>query len=148
MMKKLRFSFVTILSVGLLLLVCACEHKPAKLELAVDTLDLETVIIENDPVEFDVEVRNAGDDELIITGVETTCDCTTVDYSNDPIKGGDKTVLHVTFSAKDFFPSDVVRELKIFNNTADNPVSFYFKARLRSSHVADTCSSRISLSHS
>ena len=144
-----RFAFlvtmVTVLCTGF----CSCEHKPAHLELSDDIVDIGTVLMTDEPKAFEVELLNTGDEDLIITNVETTCHCTTADYPQDPIKGGKSATLHLTFSGKDFFPSEMTREVQIFNNTEDSPKSFYFKVKVVSPNIAsDTCGTFIQYSHS
>ena len=144
-----RFAFlvtmVTVLCTGF----CSCEHKPAHLELSDDMVYIGTVLMTDEPKAFEVELRNTGDEDLIITNVETTCHCTTADYPQEPIKGGKSATLHLTFSGKDFFPSEMTREVQIFNNTEDSPKSFYFKVKVVSPNIAsDTCGTFIQYSHS
>lgn len=142
-------SFFTVAVSLCLIGLCSCEHKPAHLQLGEEMVDIGTVLMTDDPKAFEVELRNTGDDELIISDVETTCHCTTVDYPKDPIKGGRSVTLHLTFSAKEFFPSEMTREVKIYSNSDDSPTSFYFKVKVLSPNVAsDTCGTYIQYSHS
>ena len=147
MMRRVAFlvTVVIILCTGF----CSCEHKPAHLELSEELIDIGTVLTTDDPKAFEVEVRNTGDEDLVITNVETTCHCTTADYPQEPIKGGHRATLHLTFSGKDFFPSEMTREVQIFNNTEDSPKSFYFKVKVVSPNIAsDSCGTYIQYSHS
>lgn len=131
------------------ILFSACSHKPARLVLPDEPVDIGMVLITGDPVTFDVDLRNDGDDKLIIERVETTCNCTTVDYPTDSIPAGGSAVMHVTFSAKDFFPSEMTREIQIFTNTEASPQSFFFKVKVDYGTLkSDSCETYIRYSHS
>lgn len=124
------------LSVFLLFVVvcfsaCCHSEKPAQLVFSQDSIDLGTVIIGDDPKLFDVEIYNKGSQKLIINKVETTCDCTTVEFPHDSIEGGGSAVMHVSFDGKDFFPSEMVRDIQVFSNSEDSPQTFYFKVKVQ-----------------
>ena len=133
-------SFIAVAVLLSLVGFCSCEHKPAHLQLSEEMVDIGTVLMTDEPKAFDVELRNTGDEELVISEVETTCHCTTVDYPKEPIKGGRSVTLHLTFSGKDFFPSEMTREVKIYSNSEDSPTSFYFKVKVVSPNVASDSS--------
>ena len=138
-MKKLQRLVLTAACFPLLLFSCgfaAQSNEPPCLELSADSMDIGSVRIDEEPRAFDIELRNTGGQDLIITNIETSCHCTTVDYPREPIKGGRSATLHLTFSAKDFFPSDVLREVQIFSNTADSPKLFYFKVKVAPQKVS------------
>lgn len=144
-----RIAFFVALTLVLSTCFCSCEHKPAHLEVSDEVIDIGTVLTTDEPKAFDVELRNTGDEELVISEIETTCHCTTVDYPQEPVKGGHNITVHLTFSGKEFFPSEMTREVKIFSNTEDSPTSFYFKVKVISPNVAsDTCGTYIQYSHS
>lgn len=110
----------------------------------VSTVELDTVF-KADPVRtFDVECRNDGDEPLVIDTVETSCHCTTVEYPHKPIKGGSTFVLHVTFDASGYLPSEVINEVKLYSNSADSPHTFFYKAQVAYPiEPIDTCNSFI-----
>jgi hypothetical protein len=136
---------VTVLFTGLY----SCEKKPAHLELGEEMVDIGSVLMTDEPKAFEVKVRNSGDEDLVISNVETTCNCTTVDYPQEPIKGGRSVTLHLTFSGKEFFPSEMTREVKIYSNSEDSPTLLYFKVKVLSPNVAnDSCGTYIQYSHS
>ena len=144
-----RIAFFVALTFVLCTCFCSCEHKPAHLEVSDEVIDIGTVLTTDEPKAFEVKLRNTGDEELVISEIETTCHCTTVDYSQEPVRGGHSITLHLTFSGKEFFPSEMTREVKIFSNTEDSPTSFYFKVKVISPNVAsDTCGTYIQYSHS
>lgn len=111
----------------------ACRHevKPATLVFSPDSVDLGTVVIGDSVVTFDVEIQNKGDRKLFISKVESSCGCTTVDYPQDSIDGGKSGIMHVTFSSKDFYPSQMIREIEVYSNDATSPQTFYFKVKVQ-----------------
>ena len=147
MMKIFRF-ISTLFLVQLLILFSGCEHKPAALELSKEEVDLGKVMISDEPRVIEIELRNSGDDELSITKVVPSCDCTSVDFPQEPIKGGHTAMLRVTFSAHDLFPGDIERDVEIFTNIESVPKVFRFKAQVRSANVlSDSCRTSIVYSH-
>ena len=140
-MKKLQKAILVAWSV---LLLGSCNSTPSSneppcLELSVDSIDIGTVVVTDEPKAFDVELRNTGGQDLVITNIETTCNCTTVDYLKEPIKSGRSVTLHLTFSGKDFFPSKMVREVQIFSNDESSPKSFYFRVTVAPPKLLDSC---------
>jgi hypothetical protein len=128
---------------------CSCERRPACLELSKEMMDIGTVKISDAPHAFTLEVSNSGTEELVIERVETSCHCTTVNFPKAPIKGGCSAQLKLTFSGKDFFPSEMTREVKIYSNSKDSPATFYFKVKVVSDNVVnDSCGTSITFSHS
>ena len=141
-MKKLQKA---ILAVWAVLLLGSCgsasrSNEPPCLELSVDSIDIGAVASTDEPKAFDIELRNTGGQDLVITDIETTCNCTTVDYPKEPIKGGRSATLHLTFSGKNFFPSKMVREVLIYSNDEDSPKAFYFKVTVMPPNlISDSC---------
>lgn len=111
----------------------ACHHevKPATLVFSPDSVDLGTVIIGDSVTTFDIEIQNKGDRKLFINKVESSCDCTTVDYPQDSIDGGTSVIMHVTFNSKDFYPSEMIREIEVYSNDANSPQTFFFKVKVQ-----------------
>ncbi len=133
-----------------LLLLSSCGNKPPHLEVPQDVIDIgEALNAKADPAEFDIEIRNTGDQPLVIDNVDTSCGCTTVILPEEPIDGGDTYQLHVTFDASRFYPGEMTREIKIFSNSDDGPHSVFFKVAVKSPYVAnDSCGTYIIFSHS
>ncbi|MDB5120055.1 MAG: hypothetical protein JWN56_1273 [Sphingobacteriales bacterium] len=56
------------------------------------------------PVSVDFKFTNIGEEPLIISNVETTCGCTTKEYTKTPIKKGGSGVVTVTYNANAVSP--------------------------------------------
>lgn len=128
---------------------CHYEEKPATIAFSPDSVNLGTVIIGDSVTTFDVEIQNIGDKKLFINKVESSCGCTTVDYPHDSIEGGGSAIMHVTFNSKEFFPSEIVREIEVYSNDVNSPQTFYFKVKVQyGSAKNDQCGTYNIYSHS
>ena len=56
-------------------------------------------IIEGEMVVCYFEYENIGDGELLITSVESSCGCTTLDWNKKPLMSGEREKLKVVFDA-------------------------------------------------
>jgi len=65
-----------------------------------DTLEHDFgTIIEGEQVVCYFDYENGGDHELLITSVEADCGCTTLGWSNEPLKPGARESLELIFDA-------------------------------------------------
>lgn len=74
--------------------------------------------------EYTFEFTNKGDAELKIA-IITACDCTTTDYSTDPVKPGESGKIKVTFDSTDKTESETIDVDIILENTMpgkDSPI--------------------------
>ncbi len=69
---------------------------PGQIELSATQLDWGSVP-NTGPVSRDFQVRNGGRGWLDITGVSTSCGCTTAEVASLHLAPGESTTLHVTF---------------------------------------------------
>lgn len=70
-------------------------------DISFDTLSHDFgTIIEGEMVMYYFEYENTGEGDLAITGVETTCGCTTLDWDKEPLKPGERSQLKVVFDTK------------------------------------------------
>lgn len=68
-------------------------------------------------VEFNLS--NVGEDPLVIDGVSTSCGCTTVEYSKEPVRAGKTLNLKVTYQAER--PEHFNKTLTVYCNAKDSP---------------------------
>jgi len=79
------------------------ELKEAYLQsdILFDTLSHDFgTIIEGEIVLYYFEYENTGEGDLVISDVETTCGCTTPDWSREALKSGERSQLKVIFDTK------------------------------------------------
>ena len=77
-------------------------------------------IIEGERVVCYFDYRNEGEEDLLITGVEATCGCTTPSWSREPLKPGDNETLEIVFDASG--RSGEQRKLVTVKSNASNQV--------------------------
>ncbi len=94
MMKSLN----TFILIFCCLSLCAQQAKGPIISFEAPYRDFES-LVEGKVVEHVFEFANNGDKDIIINNVLTSCGCTASDWSNIPIKPGDKGVIKVTFDS-------------------------------------------------
>jgi hypothetical protein len=95
MKKPLRVitSLLVLIVVGA---ACTPVVQPGRIELSETEFDLGTVL-NTKPVSQTFQVRNAGQGTLEITGVSTSCGCTTAQVDKDRLGPGETANLTVTY---------------------------------------------------
>ena len=71
----------------------------------------------NKPVKVFFEYENKGDAALLISKVETSCGCTSVEYSKEPIAPGAKGFILTTYNASSL--GTFSKNLTVYANTPD-----------------------------
>ncbi len=73
--------------------------------------------------------KNTGNDALMLTGVETSCGCTAVDWSRDPLMPGQTGILTINLNTTEDF--GVKKEtITVYSNTARNKNILTIKANI------------------
>ncbi|MFD0940913.1 DUF1573 domain-containing protein [Pedobacter boryungensis] len=93
-MKKLILLAVLILGISV---IVKAQTKPAEFKFETETHDFGKVVL-NKPVVYTFNFTNIGDAPLIITKIETTCGCTVGEYTQTPVKKGEKGFVKVTLT--------------------------------------------------
>jgi len=89
-------------------------------------------IIEGERVVCYFDYRNEGEEDLLITGVEATCGCTTSNWSREPLKPGEHETLEIVFDASG--RSGEQRKLVTVKSNASNQVvQLTIRARVNNS---------------
>jgi len=89
-------------------------------------------IIEGERVVCYFDYRNEGEEDLLITGVEATCGCTTPNWSREPLKPGGKETLEIIFDASG--RSGEQRKLvTVKSNASNHVVQLTIRARVNNS---------------
>ncbi len=90
-MKKL---FLLLLTIGLGFTAQA-QIKPGEFKFEAETHDFGKIKLDQ-PATFTFNFTNEGEAPLIITKVEPTCGCTIGEYTQTPVKKGEKGFIKVT----------------------------------------------------
>lgn len=67
-------------------------------------------------------LKNNGNNPLVIEDVSTSCGCTSVDYSKQPVRSGDSISLTVVYKAE--HPEHFDKTINVYCNTSDSPIRF------------------------
>ena len=67
-----------------------------------------------------VTLKNTGDAPLVIHGVDTSCGCTHVEYSQRPVRPGEETTLLIVYEADE--AGHFHKTVDVYCNTADAPL--------------------------
>lgn len=77
-----------------------------------------------------IEVKNTGDNPLVIVGVSTTCGCTAATYDKQPAKPGESLRVGIKMTPKDTGFFDEVITVK-YNSMNNQPVKVKIKGNVR-----------------
>lgn len=100
--RDLSLLIPLLLAFVLFLAGCRAGSEPGRLRLSTTELDLGT-IPNTGPVSRTLEIRNVGGGPLEITGVSTSCGCTTAGVADRRLAPGEPTQLVVTFDPQAHF---------------------------------------------
>ena len=70
-------------------------------------------------VKHDFIVKNTGDADLVVQRVIAACGCTAASASNDPVKPGQETAIHVAFDTSGF-SGEKYKTVRVNTNDIDN----------------------------
>ena len=124
--KRIIIAIVLTIVVALVAAVvvgyAALPQAPGQIELSAAEFDFG-VIPNTGPVSQTFQVRNAGDGPLAISGVSTSCGCTTADVANHELAPGERTDLTVIYDplAHDGATGEFMRIVYVRSNDIDSP---------------------------
>ncbi|MGI6224507.1 MAG: DUF1573 domain-containing protein [Prevotella sp.] len=131
-MKKLLFLTI----IALCLFSCQ-KHSAVKIEpgagrlvLDKDTFDFEEIGDREPPVSHTFHITNGGTDPLVINKVEAGCECTTVEYTKEPIPSGEEGELKVTLDPSKMQFGHAFRTIQVYSNTKGSPKTVTLKANI------------------
>lgn len=73
------------------------QTKPGEFKFDVETFDFGKIAMDK-PASHTFTFTNVGGSPIIITKVESTCGCTVPEYTQTPVKPGEKGTVKVTYS--------------------------------------------------
>ncbi len=76
-----------------------------------------------------IGIRNAADKPLVITRAETTCGCTDIDYSTQPVGVGDTARVEVRFDSQGFYGWQFKR-VRLYTTADVSPLTIYVEAKV------------------
>lgn len=109
----------------LFLLVSVPAFSQAKMEIKEPKKNFGTVE-KGEVVKVEYEVRNAGNEPLLISEYEVACSCTSVDFPIQPILPGQEVKVTVTFNTKTVYDRQD-RIVQLHSNDPESPTKIRFK---------------------
>lgn len=100
-----------------------------KIEFAKKTFDFGD-ITEGETVSHTFFFKNTGEHNLIIRKIETGCGCTTVNYSDKPVKPGKEGKLEIAFNSSGRYGKQY-KEIRIFANGPQKDITLKFSANVK-----------------
>ena len=118
---RIAIAAVVVLGMGLLgaAAYAAATSGPGRVELSATELDFGTVP-NTGPVSHEFQVRNVGRGPLEISGVSTSCGCTTAEVESRRLERGESTTLRVTFDPQ-VHNGELGRFLRLVYVRSDDP---------------------------
>ena len=65
-------------------------------------------------------LKNTGNKPLVVEYVNTSCGCTSVDYSKEPVQPGKEMILNVTYKAE--HPEYFDKTITVYCNVETSPI--------------------------
>lgn len=116
-MKKIAFIlFALVLSTGLIMAQDA--KKAPKVEFKKNTHDFGKVAESAKSISFNFTFKNIGSAPLLIQRVQTTCGCTSPEYTSEPVLPGKEGKIKITYSTVDRVGT-FNKDITIFTNVPD-----------------------------
>ena len=116
----------------LVMTLAACERKPAQIDFPQTEIDLGTVFTNDAIHSLDVEFRNQGDEDLVISSVWPSCECVTVERYDTVVAGRKKGKITLKYNFSIYAPGDLERSISVGSNSADTSYhDIYFHAKLK-----------------
>lgn len=113
-----RKMYLDIIS-GKTILSSGGEHSLTVMSVSKDKVDLGSFSW-NEAQKVEFVVSNIGDFPLVINDVITSCGCTTVEYSKEPVQKGKNLTLKVKYKAD--HPEHFNKTITVYCNTKDSPL--------------------------
>lgn len=116
-MKKIAFIlFALVLSTGLI--IAQDAKKAPKVEFKKNTHDFGKIAESVGTASVDFTFKNVGSAPLLIQRVQTTCGCTSPEYTNEPVLPGKEGKIKITYSTTNRIGT-FNKDITVFTNVPD-----------------------------
>ena len=75
------------------------------------------------------ELKNTGENLLVIHDVDTSCGCVKVEYSKEPVRPGKTLVITVTYTAE--HPEQINKTISLHCNVENSPIQLQIRGNAR-----------------
>lgn len=129
-MKKIGFiMFMLVLSAGFAFAQTDVNKKTPKAEFTKTVHDFGKIEESAGTVTTEFSFKNTGSAPLLLQRVQTSCGCTTPEYTNEPVLPGKTGKIKVTYSTIGR-PGTFNKEVTIFTNVPDAIYKIYIKGEV------------------
>lgn len=80
-------------------------------------------------IEQSIGLRNDSHTPMVITRTETSCGCTALDYTTQPVAEGDTVRIGVRFDSQGFYGWQFKR-VRVYTSADVRPITFYIEAEV------------------
>jgi len=122
-MKKYLVSFVLIIAVGVYSIYA---QNNATIHFDKMMHDFGRIKEEGGKVSFNFKFKNNGKQPIIIKNVQSSCGCTTPDWSKTPVMPGKEGFVSAEYDPTDR-PGAFSKEITVFNNITNEPITLEIK---------------------
>jgi len=126
--------------VGLLLVfIASLNSVPSlaspRMELSLEDWDLGVIYQWSDPTK-EITIKNTGDQDLLIQGINTSCGCTAIVLEDKLVKPGGKTAMKIDFAAYNF-SGRFRKEVVVVTNAGSKTVSLHGTIKAEKASVGE-----------
>ncbi|MCI7089875.1 MAG: DUF1573 domain-containing protein [Prevotella sp.] len=128
--SRIRFILAMVLS---MLVSSAVAKKQKEALIAFDSLTINVgTVYMDDPIQtYKIPYVNKGKAALVISKVETSCECTQVDFTQSPLKKGKADTLTVHLDMSPYtVRGNFLKELTVHSNSSGGTVEIIIKGFL------------------
>lgn len=120
-MSAIRHIVLMVVAILATTTLYAQQPKGADIEFASNVIDLGTLTQDDEPQVLRVTYTNTGDLPLVVTEVQTSCSCTTVQCDRKKVMPGERGVIVITMNPAKAPVGNFYRVLKV-HSTAQSGV--------------------------
>lgn len=132
-MFRLAYAYY-IIAIAAMLISCGGNDKTISKEALIEfkdsTYNFGEVKQSEGSVSHTFTFHNIGQQPLVIQKVETSCHCTIVEYSKEPVRTGKKGKLKVIFDAKGSLPVNFHKTITIYSNSSQGTTELNINGRV------------------
>ena len=127
------FKFLSVFSLLFLLISCSSDSEATigqYTTIEVDEVVDAGTVAKGELVKVDVRIKNIGSYPLVIADVKAACSCTVSDYSEEPLKPGESSIITAEIDTDKTGKGIVEKSITIVANTRPSTTKVILKARV------------------
>lgn len=124
----LRYLLMSIVALSASTMLSAQKPEGAEIKFASSVIDLGTLTQDDDPQVIRLSYANTGDLPLVVTEVQTSCACTTVQCDRKKVMPGERGSIVVTMDPAKAPDGTFYRVLKVYSTARSGVKHITIKA--------------------